>query len=53
MVEDHYTKLGFALLRRDDDGTVFWELDLAVSAGAEVPIPIKVERTGFDLVAAI
>lgn len=53
MVEDHYAKLGFSLLQRDDDGTVFWELDLALSAGAEVPIQMKVERTGFDLVPAV
>jgi FkbH-like protein len=52
LVEDHYAKLGFTLLDRDEDGTVFWAFDVASASSRTTPIPMAVERFGFDLVEA-
>ena len=50
MVEDHYAKLGFSVMERGEDGTVLWELDVASASVEDVPIPMIVERSGFDLI---
>jgi FkbH-like protein len=50
LVEDHYAKLGFALIEKREDGTTLWEFDVH-NTPAEV-IPMTVERFGFDLVDA-
>jgi predicted enzyme involved in methoxymalonyl-ACP biosynthesis len=52
MVENHYAKLGFSMMKTGDDGTVLWELDVAGRPAKDRPIPITVERFGFDLVEA-
>jgi FkbH-like protein len=52
MVEDHYAKLGFSVVERGEDGTVLWELDVASASSEGLPIPMAVERFGFDLVEA-
>ena len=52
MVEDHYAKLGFSMMTTDEDGTVLWELDVASAPAKDHPIPMTVERFGFDLVEA-
>ena len=52
MVEDHYAKLGFSVMERGEDGTVLWELDVASASVEDIPIPITVERLGFDPVEA-
>jgi FkbH-like protein len=51
MVEDHYPKLGFSPLCQNTDGSTDWELNLARTADTEAPIPMTVERSGFDLAA--
>jgi len=51
MVENHYAKLGFSVMENQDDGTVLWELDVA-GPSENIPIPMTVERFGFDLVEA-
>ena len=51
MVENHYAKLGFSVMEKQDDGTVLWELDVA-GPSENIPIPMTVERFGFDLVEA-
>ena len=51
MVENHYAKLGFSVMEKQDDGTVLWELDVA-DPSENTPIPMTVERFGFDLVEA-
>ena len=48
LVEDHYAKLGFALVERRQDGTTVWQLSVA-----EAPIatlPLEVRRLGAELV---
>ena len=52
MVEDHYAKLGFSVVERGEDGTVLWELDVASASSEGLPVPMAVERFGFDLVEA-
>jgi FkbH-like protein len=52
LVEDHYAKLGFSIMERCEDGTVLWQLDVASASCDEVPIPMIVERSGFDVIAA-
>jgi len=52
MVEDHYAKLGFSMMRRNEDGSALWELDVASAAAEDIPIPMVVERSGFGLVEA-
>jgi FkbH-like protein len=52
MVEDHYAKLGFSVMEKQDDGTVLWELDVANPSRENISIPMTVERFGFDLVEA-
>ncbi len=45
LVRDHYEKLGFKLVTREQSGVTTWELD----AGADVePAPMTVERSGFE-----
>jgi hypothetical protein len=39
-------------MERDEDGTVLWELDVTSASAEDLPIPITVERFGFDLVEA-
>ena len=51
MVENHYAKLGFSVMEKQDDGTVLWELDVTDSS-ENIPIPMTVERFGFDPVEA-
>jgi FkbH-like protein len=50
LVEDHYAKLGFALVERSEDGTTVWQL-LVADAPHET-LPLVVRRPGFELVAA-
>ncbi len=50
LVEDHYAKLGFALIEKGEDGTDLWQLE--VRSAPAVAIPMVVERFGFDLVDA-
>ena len=48
LVEDHYAKLGFALVERQQDGTTVWQLSVA-----EAPIaalPLEVRRLDCELV---
>jgi FkbH-like protein len=48
LVEDHYAKLGFALAERQQDGTTVWQLSVA-----ETPIatlPLEVRHLGSELV---
>jgi FkbH-like protein len=48
LVEDHYAKLGFALVERQEDGTTVWQLSVA-----EAPIatlPLEVRHLGSELV---
>jgi len=45
LVEDHYSKLGFAQVRRDADGTTVWEL-LTETANVEAAA-MKVRSLGF------
>jgi FkbH-like protein len=52
LVEDHYPKLGFSMMERCEDGAVLWQLDVANAPSEELPIPMIVERSGFDLFAA-
>jgi FkbH-like protein len=52
LVEDHYAKLGFSIMERCEDGTALWQLDVASASCDEVPIPMIIERSGFDTVAA-
>jgi FkbH-like protein len=50
LVEDHYPKLGFALVERRQDGTTVWQLPVA-----EAPIatlPLEVRRLGRELAGA-
>ena len=50
LVEDHYAKLGFALVERQQDGTTVWQLSVA-----EAPIatlPLEVRHLGSELVGA-
>jgi predicted enzyme involved in methoxymalonyl-ACP biosynthesis len=50
LVEDHYAKLGFALVERQPDGTTVWQLSVA-----EAPIaalPLEVRRLDCELVGA-
>jgi FkbH-like protein len=44
LVEDHYPKLGFALLERDPSGATSWLLDSAVEIE---PAPMDVVRSGW------
>jgi FkbH-like protein len=50
LVEDHYAKLGFALVERRQDGTTVWQLSVA-EAPAET-LPLEVRRLGCELVGA-
>jgi FkbH-like protein len=50
MVEGHYAKLGFSHMERGTDGAVFWELDVCSAPSETIPIPMVIERSGFDLV---
>ncbi|MBI5265041.1 MAG: HAD-IIIC family phosphatase [Bradyrhizobium sp.] len=43
MVQDHFGKLGFSLLKREDDGTTVWELDIATYAAPDVPMLVQRE----------
>jgi FkbH-like protein len=52
MVEDRYAKLVFSVMERGEDGTILWELDVARAYAEDIPIPITVERFGFDMVEA-
>lgn len=45
MVDDHYSKLGFAQVRRDADGSTVWELQTETANVAEAAM--KVRRLGF------
>ncbi len=50
LVQDHYMKLGFTLLRSTDDGTTTWELDVASAAREKLPMVIR--RLGLEQVDA-
>jgi FkbH-like protein len=50
LVEDHYAKLGFALVERHEDGTTIWELMVA-DAPSQM-LPLEVRHHGFELIAA-
>lgn len=47
LVEDHYSRLGFELVDRRDDGTVMWRLSAADARDARCPI--AVQTAGFDV----
>lgn len=44
LVEDHYAKLGFALIGRDPDGSTHWELAVDGQFSSLLPVPIKIRR---------
>jgi FkbH-like protein len=48
LVQDHYAKLGFALLERREDGTTIWQLSVA-DAPIEM-LPLEVRRADAELV---
>jgi FkbH-like protein len=52
MVEEHYARLGFSVMERRQDGAVVWELDVTSAAAADIPIPMTVERFGFERLEA-
>ena len=47
LVEHHYEKLGFTLVERLEDGTTRWQLAVGAAPGAS--LPMKIVRSGFDL----
>jgi FkbH-like protein len=47
LVVDHYDKLGFSLLRRCDDGSSHWSMEVTGSDPAAAPM--RVRRLGFAL----
>lgn len=52
LVEQHYEKLGFALVERGADGSSSWQLPVD-EMPASAPLPMQIERLGFgDAVAA-
>jgi FkbH-like protein len=50
LVEDHYAKLGFALVERQQDGTTVWQLSVAQAPIAT--LPLEVRHLGSELVGA-
>jgi predicted enzyme involved in methoxymalonyl-ACP biosynthesis len=50
LVEDHYAKLGFALVERQQDGTTVWQLSVAQPPIAT--LPLEVRHLGSELVGA-
>lgn len=50
LVEDHYSKLGFTLIDKAQDGATRWELDVASAEVAAAPM--KVNSIGFELLTA-
>ncbi|HEX7507772.1 MAG TPA: hypothetical protein VF550_13425 [Polyangia bacterium] len=50
LVEDHYAKLGFALLEAQNDGSTRWELQ--VDDAPVASLPFAVQRVGFASPAA-
>jgi FkbH-like protein len=50
LVEDHYRKLGFALVKTAEDGSTVWQLE--VSDLRLVELPMRIERLGFGLLTA-
>lgn len=41
LVEDHYSKLGFSLVERGEDGTTKWSLDVATTTIETLPMEIR------------
>src|SRR5262249_259157 len=41
LVEDHYSRLGFALIRSDEDGTTVWQLSCEYTVSASGPIEVR------------
>lgn len=50
LVENHYADLGFTLAACGDDGSTRWEL--AVADASEIELPMRIEREGFEALAA-
>lgn len=50
LVENHYADLGFNLVARGEDGSTRWEL--VVADASEVALPMRIERDGFEALAA-
>jgi FkbH-like protein len=50
LVEKHYEKLGFTCKERGADGTTIWELAVATTPAAT--LPMRVVRSGFEMVQA-
>jgi predicted enzyme involved in methoxymalonyl-ACP biosynthesis len=49
LVEDHYEKLGFALVERREDGSTVWQLSVADAPIETLPLQIRrpaAERVG-------
>jgi len=44
LVEEHYAKLGFALVERREDGATLWSLE--VRSAPEQALPMQIRRTG-------
>ena len=42
LVEQHYAKLGFALMETRGDGTTVWELEVASASVVSPPILVKI-----------
>jgi FkbH-like protein len=45
LVQDHYSKLGFEPLDKDESGATRWTIETSAKIG---PVPMVVERAGFD-----
>jgi predicted enzyme involved in methoxymalonyl-ACP biosynthesis len=45
LVQDHYEKLGFSLVKRADDGSTHWTLETDHEIAAA---PMRVRRVGFE-----
>jgi FkbH-like protein len=51
LVENHYEKLGFALLERIEGGGTRWQLDVDALA-PNAALPMRIERLGFEAAVA-
>jgi FkbH-like protein len=50
LVENHFADLGFSLVARGDDGSTRWGLNVADAT--EIELPMRIEREGFEALAA-
>jgi predicted enzyme involved in methoxymalonyl-ACP biosynthesis len=50
LVEDHYAKLGFTRLERQEDGTAIWELETETAKVQAAPMTVR--SLGFEMAGA-